>query len=331
MSSFIPIFDRVFCLRPNPRSVFRWYGISSNIILIEGEEGFTFVDSGGISSRRQLLKACMQIELGKKGLISCIHTHGHIDHCGGDFLLLRRFQTRFWAADEAVPYIKSGSPLLFAYEKEFIITTLPELFTAPEWFIKIMTPLFLGQNHPVSSLEILQPDTDPTITGFHPVTLPGHHSGHMGFFNKQTKVLIAGDLIDPRYGMKPLLTSPSSDFKAMNESLDVVNKLSPKILIPGHGEPLIGTLVVKEAIKRAKNILDHAYHGVLEALSHESRTLAQLSTELRGYSLGPGDIHRRIFIHSILRYLLSQEKICKESSHPRKTKFFLNNGKSANR
>ncbi|MHA2333029.1 MAG: MBL fold metallo-hydrolase [Candidatus Hodarchaeales archaeon] len=324
MSSFIPIVNDVHFFHPKQRHpLFRWRGISSNAILLEGEKGLAFVDSGGISSRRQILLACEQFGIKRKKNIICIHTHGHIDHCGGDFLLANHFHARFWASREAIPFVKGGSPIFIEHEKKFLITSFQEVFTGPEWFVRIMSRFLLGRNRPItSSLKILDLGTDPIMTGFQPIPLPGHHVGHVGLFNKEEKIILAGDLLDPRYGMKPLLTSPSSDFEAMRESLDVVRDLSPEILIPSHGEPLIGNLVVQQSIHEAKAILDRSLQRVLASLDHEPRTLPQLSAELHSLSLGPGDVHRRIFIHSVLKYLLSQSKISKQVVN-RKTTFSL--------
>jgi glyoxylase-like metal-dependent hydrolase (beta-lactamase superfamily II) len=160
-------------------------------------------------------------------------------------------------------------------------------------------------------------------TRFHPLELPGHHPGHIGFLRKEDSIMIAGDLLDPRHRMKPGLTAPSSDFRSMRETLEAVQKISPRILVPGHGNPLIGEEAVRRAIEQSLEILNRAERKVIDCLESVPMRLEELSSELQRLGLGPGDVFRRMFIHSVLKHLLAENRISKKVTEKGKAEFSL--------
>jgi hypothetical protein len=207
-------------------------------------------------------------------------------------------------------------------EKEHMIVNFNELFTAPEWFVKGVMRMTMGRNRPVSDVNALESNSDPTEANFFPIDTPGHHAGHVGFYNYDSEVFLSGDILDPRYGMKPLLSSPSSNFDLLRDSIGKMLKLSIRVLIPGHGSPISGYDNVQQGLNSALNILNHSLEKVVDSLRDSTLTLEELSLKLRGMGLGPGDIFRRMFIHSILRKLLSENKISRKVGRKSQTLFF---------
>ncbi len=314
------ISNGVLLFTPPPDRIAGWRR-SGNVIILDKSEDLYIIDSGGPSVRNQLMKIVNNL-LSKNGRsVHCIQTHGHIDHMAGARGLQENFNADIWASEKAIPFVESQAPINIEMERESLIVLFRELFTAPLWFVKAAMWVALGRTHSISSVKPLDKSSNIDETGFHPVELPGHHHGHIGFYNEDESILIAGDLIDPRHRMKPILTAPSSDFSGMKRSLETVHQIAPEILLPGHGEPIIGEETIQTAILKAQETMQAAHDKVIDVLETESSTLPELSNFLLRMGLGPGGVFRRMFIHSILRHLVSTGRVSIQESSWRKTIF----------
>ncbi|UCH05001.1 MAG: MBL fold metallo-hydrolase [Candidatus Thorarchaeota archaeon] len=304
-----------------PRARVASWRRSGNVVFLLGEERVTLVDSGGNAAKQQILQLLDRIVKESPQAVRCVHTHGHIDHIAGDPTLVDRFQAEVWASREAIPYVEAQAPILIEREQSHMIVSFRELFSAPEFFVKGIMRLTMGRSRAIDSVQEIQ--EGPMETGFHPLDLPGHHPGHIGFLRREDGVLIAGDLLDPRHRMKPGLTAPSSDFNSMRETLEAVLKVSPRFLIMGHGNPLIGEEAIGRAIEQSLEILDRAERRVIDCLESVPMCLEELSSELQRLGLGPGDVFRRMFIHSVLKHLLAENRISKKVTEKSKAEFSL--------
>ncbi len=314
------ISNGVLLFVPPPDRIAGWRR-SGNVIILNKSHDLYIIDSGGPSVRNQLLTIINSLLSNNGKLVHCIHTHGHIDHMAGAKKLQKAFNADIWASEKAIPFVESQAPIDIEMERESLIVAFRELFTAPLWLVKAAMWIALGRTHSISSVKLLDKSSNIGETGFHPVELPGHHHGHIGFYNEDESVLIAGDLIDPRHKMKPILTAPSSDFEGMKKSLEKVIHIAPEILLPGHGEPILGEETIQIAILKAQETMQAAHDKVIEVLETESSTLPKLSNFLLRMGLGPGDVFRRMFIHSILRHLVDIGRVSKQQSSWRKTVF----------
>ncbi len=315
------IIDGVFLFTPSQHHRSPWQ-TSSNTVFLSGENGVTMIDSGGASTRKQLIPATKKMVVNEDMPLYCLHTHGHIDHIGGDPFLQRKYNAEIFAPQEEITLVEKQLPLDMKEEKKFMIIPFRELFSMPEWFMRIAMPMAYRNRSSVTSVKSLSDSPNPGKTGFLPVPLPGHSRGHVGFFDKERGVLITGDLLDPRYGMKPLLVTPSADFVAMRSSLQDVIDLAPDILIPSHGGPIMGKENITQSITQAKEKLDAALNKTVVALEDGPHDIAKLSMALRGSGIGPGDVLRRLFIHSILNHLLAEGLISRQETR-RRTYFAL--------
>ena len=302
-----------------PRARVASWRRSGNVVFLLGEEKLTVVDSGGNAARQHLLRL-VEVLLNEKPMaVHCVHTHGHIDHIAGDPVLAGSFQAEISASEEAIPYVQAQTPTLIEREQPQMVVGFRELFSAPEWFVKGIMRLTMGRGSAIDSVQSIH--GGPTETGFHPMELPGHHPGHIGFFREEDGILIAGDLLDPRHRMKPGLTAPSSDFGLMRETLQTVLKISPRTLVLGHGNPLIGEEAVSRAIERSLEILHRAERGVVDCLESSPMHLEKISSNLQRFGLGPGDVFRRMFIHSVLKHLLAEDSVSKQVTERGKAEF----------
>ena len=318
----VQISEAVHLFIPPPDRVADWRR-SGNIVFLNNSYGLYIIDSGGPSVRNQLVSIVNSLLSDDEKPVHCIHTHGHIDHMAGARDLQKNFNATIWASQEAIPFVESQSAINMDLERESLVVSFRELFTAPSWFVRAAMWVALGRTSSLSSVKSLDKSSAIGETGFRPVELPGHHRGHLGFYNQDEGVLIVGDLIDPRHKMKPILTAPSSDFKEMMASLETVLQIDPEILLPGHGDPIIGQENIEEALVRARETMQAAYDRVIEVLENQHLTLPELSKLLLRMGLGPGDVFRRMFIHSILRHLVETGKASRHQTSRGKTIFSI--------
>ena len=128
--------------------------------------------------------------------------------------------------------------------------------------------------------------------------LPGHADGHLGFV--RDGVLIAGDhllqRISPAVGLYPeSRPDPLGDYLA---SLERTIELAPRIVYPGHGEP------IPDAAVRARELIEHHRRRLdetAEALGDEPRSAYEISLDVFGADLGP--TQRRFAVAETLSHL----------------------------
>ena len=107
----------------------------------------------------------------------------------------------------------------------------------------------------------------PGAEGWRFAWTPGHTAGHVSLHRPEDGVLIAGDAVLPRItptlGVNRQRADPVSDYLA---ALDRLEALAPRLVLPGHGDPLGET-----AVPRIREL--HA------AASGETETVASLVTD----------------------------------------------------
>jgi glyoxylase-like metal-dependent hydrolase (beta-lactamase superfamily II) len=113
------------------------------------------------------------------------------------------------------------------------------------------------------------------------IALPGHTTGHTGYFVRDAGVLVSGDLIDFENAQGMDLNNPRSDYAAALRSLERAIRLEPEILIPAHGEPVFGR-------SRARELLEGALDGGLQYPKRIRRALSEQPMGVRA-------ITRRVF------------------------------------
>ena len=136
------------------------------------------------------------------------------------------------------------------------------------------------------------------LDGWQVLELPGHADGHLGFL--RDGVLIAGDhllqRISPAVGLYPeSRPDPLGDYLA---SLERTIELAPRIVYPGHGEPIL------DADVRARELIEHHRRRLDEtaaALGDEPRSAYEISLGVFGADLEP--TQRRFAVAETLSHL----------------------------
>ena len=223
-------------------------------------------------------------------------THFHPDHVGGAAA----------AAQATSAPVFQGGLDYGQCERVWGSDDWPERIAA--WFLKHGVPEpvaedLIAQGHAFAPFiryaidpELLYEGSE--LNGWRVVELPGHADGHLGFL--RDGVLISGDhllgKISPAVGLYPeSRPDPLGDYLA---SLERTIELAPRIVYPGHGEP------IDDAPARAGELIEHHRARLDEtvgALSDEPRSAYQVSLSLFGPELSP--TQRRFAVAETLSHL----------------------------
>jgi glyoxylase-like metal-dependent hydrolase (beta-lactamase superfamily II) len=223
-------------------------------------------------------------------------THMHPDHVGGAAAA---------AAATGAPVFQGG--LDYAQcERVWGSRDWPERIA--DWFRTHGVPpestrLLIEQGHAFAAFVRFQLDPEllyegSELAGWQVLELPGHADGHLGFL--RDGVLVGGDTlldpISPAIGLYPeSRPDPLGDYLA---TLERLAELAPRIVYPGHGEP------IEDAPARARGLVAHhreRLDATVAALGEEPRTAYDVSHALFGRELGP--TQRRFAVAETLSHL----------------------------
>jgi glyoxylase-like metal-dependent hydrolase (beta-lactamase superfamily II) len=117
-----------------------------------------------------------------------------------------------------------------------------------------------------------------TVTALH---TPGHSADHLAFWMPEDRVLFTGDLILGKGSS--MVTYPEGDVAAYLRSLDRVAALEPRMLFPGHWDP------VRDAAAKIREYREHR-------LARERQLLRELQ---RGGPGTPAELTGRVYASEV--------------------------------
>jgi glyoxylase-like metal-dependent hydrolase (beta-lactamase superfamily II) len=234
-------------------------------------------------------------------------THFHPDHVGGAAA----------AAEATGAPVYQGGLDYAQCERVWGSSDWPERLAS--WFERYGVPApivddLIEQGHAFASFiryaldpELLYEGSE--LDGWQVVELPGHADGHLGFL--RDGVLISGDhlleRISPAVGLYPeSRPDPLGDYLA---SLERTVELAPRIVYPGHGEP------IRDAAGRARELIEHHRLRLAEtaaSLNDKGLTPYDISLQLFGDELSP--TQRRFAVAETLSHL---ERLVREGGAAR--------------
>lgn len=232
--------------------VFERGWLSSNNVLLHGEpgEGAVLVDSSHTLHAAQTV-AMMQSALADEALRRVVNTHLHSDHCGGNAALQRAFGCG--------------------------ITIPPGLHgAAAAWDADALSHGTTGQ-----TCERFQPDAtlapgEAVAVGgrrWLALAAPGHDPHSLMLFDERHGVLISADAL---WGNGFGVVFPELDgepgFDDVAAVLDLIERLAPRHVIPGHGAPFDD---VADALARARRRLAGFHSDPARHLQHGARVLVK--------------------------------------------------------
>jgi glyoxylase-like metal-dependent hydrolase (beta-lactamase superfamily II) len=235
-----PFEDRPITTVAFPRGiqVFERGWLSSNCVLFEDEHGATLIDSGYFSHADQTV-ALVAHALERHAtprLRRVINTHLHSDHCGGNAALARRLR-----CEVVIPEGNS--------------------YGVRHWDQRFLTFTATGQHcdrfdftDTVSAGDVL------TMGGqeWEALAAPGHDVDSLMFHCEEEGILISGDALweDGCGAMFPTANPKTldEDFAAAFETLELVESIDARVVVPGHGRPFTD---VDGALDRCRSRLRH--------------------------------------------------------------------------
>jgi glyoxylase-like metal-dependent hydrolase (beta-lactamase superfamily II) len=217
-----------------------------NIIMIgkPGNDKWILIDAGMPKSGSAIIEA-VEDRFGKGAKPEVILlTHGHFDHVGSIVHLLEQWP---------------GVPV-YAHQLEFPFLTGSQAYPEPDPTVEGGGMLAkISKVYPYKPVNIepvlLQLPPDGIVPGLPEwawIHTPGHSPGHVSFFRKNDKTLIAGDAFvtvkqdsfykvliqkEEVHGPPPYLTT---DWPAAKESVQKLAALEPELVIAGHGQYMEG-------------------------------------------------------------------------------------------
>lgn len=226
--------------------VFERGWLSSNNILFTHGEQTLMVDSGYCTHAKQTV-SLVENALADRPLDILVNTHLHSDHCGGNAALQERYpalqtlippghaeQVRQWDA-VALTYVPTGQ-LCPRYKFDDTLRPGAELrFGFTKWQIH---------------------------------SAAGHDPHSVIFFEPESRLLISADALwENGFGVVFPELEEEDAFNEVAATLDLIERLHPKIVIPGHGRVFSYTPdILSKARQRLdsfiKNPAKHARHAV---------------------------------------------------------------------
>jgi glyoxylase-like metal-dependent hydrolase (beta-lactamase superfamily II) len=219
---------------------------SNNIVLAGDGSGAVLVDTGHVTHAEQTV-ALVRHALAGEQLARIVNTHLHSDHCGGNAAVRRALgevpvavPPGHWDAvdrwdDAELSYVETGQRI---------------------------------ERFPVH--ERLEPGRAFTVSGrtWQVVAAPGHDPHAVMLWAAEDGLLVSADALwGNGFGVVFPELEGEPGFDDVAASLDTIEALAPRVVIPGHGAPFDD---VADALARARRRLDgfradprrHLHHGM---------------------------------------------------------------------
>jgi glyoxylase-like metal-dependent hydrolase (beta-lactamase superfamily II) len=213
-------------LPKNMRVLERGWLSSNNIVFIDNERT-AVVDTGYVKHAEQTL-ALIQDLLKGRPLDAIYNTHLHSDHCGGNRIL-----------QEHYPKVHTAIPAA-------------ELQRVQRWDKRTLSFDATGQRcDPFRADEGVKPDQVVRLGGMDWKVLfaPGHHPYSYVLFCEQHGILISADALwEKGFGVIFPALESYAGFRETRDTLDMIEALDVRLVIPGHGRPFTE---VQDAIEAA--------------------------------------------------------------------------------
>jgi glyoxylase-like metal-dependent hydrolase (beta-lactamase superfamily II) len=238
--------------------------LSANNIVFAGaagdEPGAAVVDTGYVSHAAQTL-ALVDQALGGATLRRVVNTHLHSDHCGGNAALARRW-----------PGLRISVPVASRDKLQ-------------PWDESRLSYRDTDQRCEPFEAHHFLADGDTLRLGRHDWQVhaaPGHDPDAVLLFEPGTATLISGDALwENRLAIIFPELSGEPGFDAAHQALDLIERLQPRCVLPGHGQPFSAVAAALAASRQrlrafAAAPMKHRQHAtralvVYHLLEHRSR------------------------------------------------------------
>lgn len=209
--------------------------LSSNNVLLFGDDDVAMIDSGYVSHAEQTLTLVRHVlkERGRDRLDLLLNTHLHSDHCGGNAALQAAF-----ASCTAIPAAEADK--------------------VRRWDEDALSYRATGQRCPRFNFDQTIGDGQALRLGgldWQALAAPGHDPHSLIFFCPQEGILISADALWRNgFGIIFPELDGETGFDEARATLELIRTLDVKLVIPGHGAPFTE---VGDALDKAFSRLDY--------------------------------------------------------------------------
>lgn len=234
-------------------TVFERGWLSANNILLTDNESATLIDSGYCAHQDQTLKL-VQHALGSRSLDRLVNTHLHSDHCGGNAILQSSYHD--------------------------LVTLIPpgESQAVARWDISALSYEPTGQDCPrFSFTDVLHSGQTLRMANldWQVHAAPGHDPHSIVLFQPDHEVLISADALwSNGFGVVFPELEGISAFDEVAATLDLIESLKAKWVIPGHGavfnDVASALSIARQKLEGfVKNPAKHAKYGAKVLLKYK--------------------------------------------------------------
>ena len=227
----------------------------------DGRDGpWILVDTGLPGGAARIVHAAELLYGPETTPAAIVLTHGHFDHVGSARELVRRWDVPVYAHELELPYLtgRSSYPPPDPAVGGGAMTTMSRFFPRK--------PIDLGDD----VLPLPADGSIPVIGEWRWIHTPGHAPGHVSLFRDYDQALVAGDAFvttkqESLYAVltqRPEVHGPPAyytmDWRAAEESVDVLAELEPSVAVTGHGIAMRGDRLGRELQDLAADFRERA-------------------------------------------------------------------------
>jgi glyoxylase-like metal-dependent hydrolase (beta-lactamase superfamily II) len=236
---------------PEGIKVFERGWLSANNIFFWSKDDISIVDTGYVAHQEQtlaLVKNLLKAE-GLSKLDKIVNTHLHSDHCGGNAILVKNFQSNV--------YVPAS-----------------EVSTVNGWDENLLSFRNLGQDCPAFKCQYSLEPGKQILLGTHMweiLAAPGHDPHSIVLYQEDYQLLISADALwEDGFGAIFPELDGKDGFEEVAKTLDLIEQLKIKLVIPGHGKLFTD---IKTSIARARSRLDYLATDKARNARHAAKVL----------------------------------------------------------
>ena len=236
---------------PEGIKVFERGWLSANNIFFWSKDDISIVDTGYVAHQEQtlaLVKNLLKAE-GLSKLDKIVNTHLHSDHCGGNAILVKNFQSNVYVPASEVSTVNGWNENLLSFRN-------------------------LGQDCPAFKCQYSLEPGKQILLGTHMweiLAAPGHDPHSIVLYQEDYQLLISADALwEDGFGAIFPELEGEDGFEEVAKTLDLIEQVKIKLVIPGHGKLFTD---VKTSIARARSRLDYLATDKARNARHAAKVL----------------------------------------------------------
>ena len=196
-----------------------------NVFLLTDRK-LTLVDTGYKGGAGRILSELSRLGYSPSDIANIVITHHHADHVGNLFELKRASQATVFAHPADAPYIDGSRPQPGP--------------ARTRWLSRLLAPLYGLWSAQAAAVDTLVTEGDelPILGGARILHTPGHTPGSICLLLLKEQLIIAGDVLNNRFGLGLPSEAFSIDIAQNIQAIKRLATLDLKTVCFGHGSPL---------------------------------------------------------------------------------------------